>query len=557
MAISSDWIIDPVNYRIAHNPAGSTTIYTVNALYSYLESVFAGVGYIQYPPPMSASTPTSYTMINHWFIDEASLQYLSGGGIATSGWDNSLSPGLGIMLLQFGSTYTPAVASDIGKTVVQGANSGTLLAYNNTAGLWWVRAGTGTIGAGATTITGGTGAGTSTAVSTGESLFSNLYTLGSPLQAGTQLYISQGVNTLISSYWSSGHVDLVLPVQRAGALINSGNVTVYAREYGNTDNYFTINLSAGGRNPVPLSTSVDTSIVDSAATVAAFATLPTLAYGTAAHDLNNGGGAKNYDLAINCNGMTVLKVYEWLQYITGRGQTAATYTNGTQGQLFLGLPGYTPVPTAPFGTFAGGKFFAAQGVWLYNMAAADIQNYQLTANDGSTQIPPNIQSITVSNLVAGDQVLVARSTGAGSTTINYSRYTLAAAGNASGSGTVVVNGTISADEPQSGTLRIRNASGGFDRYPYTSWSGSTFTLSGTLSANYNGATMWVPLIDQAAAGSSVSTQLIVSAPIYDVVRVRRYASGAGNSIQPFETSGTVSLTGQSVSAIRTTDAVAT
>ena len=175
----------------------------------------------------------------------------------------------------------------------------------------------------------------------------------------------------------------------------------------------------------------------------------------------------------------------------------------------------------------------------------------------STQVPPNIVSISITGLVSGDQVLVARSAGSGSTAINYTQYTLAASGNASGSGTVTVSGSIGSDEPQAGTLRIKNASGTYDRYVYSAWSGSTFTLSGTLTATYNSATMFVPLIDATAAGASVSNSLIYAANINDVVRVRRYASGAGNSILPFESSGVVTSTGQSVSAIRTVDAVAT
>jgi hypothetical protein len=497
-------------------------------------------------------------MINNWFVDEATLQYLSGGGISTLGWDNSSATyaGSGILLLQFGSTYTSAVSGDIGKTVVQGANTGTLLAYDNTNKYWWVRPVTGTIIAGATTITSGTGAGTSTSVSTGEALFSNLYTLGSPLQSGTQLYISQGTNTLLSSYWSTGHIDLVLPVKRAGSLINSGSVTVYAREYGNTYNYYTIDLSSGGRNPVPLSTSSDSNISDSASTIAGWTTVPTLTYATVSKNLNNGNGSKSYDLTIDCAGLSVLKVYEWLQYQTSRGKTATSYTNGTQGQFFLGLSGYTPQSSAPFGTFAGGKFFAAQGIWLQNMASTDIQNYQLTAKDATTQVPPNTQSVTVTSVVSGDQVLVARTASSGSTTINTAQYTLASSGNASGSGTVTVSGTISSDEPANGTLRIKNSSGTYDRYTYTSWSGSVFTLSGTLTSSYNSSTMFVPIIDTTATSTSVSASLIQSNTIYVVIRVRKYTTGSGNSIQPFETAGTITSTGMSVSAIRTTDTIA-
>lgn len=69
-----------------------------------------------------------------------------------------------ILVLTFGGVYTAAVPSDVGKTVVQGGNNGVLLQFNNTTKTWWVAKGTGTIVAGVTTITTGTGAGTSTGV---------------------------------------------------------------------------------------------------------------------------------------------------------------------------------------------------------------------------------------------------------------------------------------------------------------------------------------------------------------------------------------------------------
>jgi hypothetical protein len=547
MAIADDWTIDAVNNRVYHS--SGTTVYSVNALYSWLESTFSGSGFMQYKPPMSASTPVNYTMINGWFIDEASLQYLKTGGISTSGWTST------VYVLQFGSTYTNAISTDIGKTVVQGSNNGTLLAYDNTNKRWWVRVGTGTIIAGVTTITSGTGAGTSTSVTNGEALFSNVYTLGAPLQTGTQMYISQGTNNVITSYWPSGHIDLVIPVKRADVSLNSGFITVYAREWGNTYNYYTIDLSAGGRNPVPISTTTDVSITDTTTTVSGFTGI-TLTYGTVSKNLNNGSGSKNYDLVINCNSYSVKQIYEYLQYITVRGTTSTTLTNGTQGQLYLALSNYTPIASASFGTFAGGKFFGAQGVWLENMATSDVQNFQLIASDGSTQIPPNIVNVSVTGLVSGDQVMVARSTGSGSTTINFTQYTLSSSGNGSGSGTVTVSGSIGSDEPSTGTLRIKNSSGTYDRYAYTSWTGSTFTISGTLSSNYNSSTMFVPLIDTTAASTTATNSLIYSSNINVVARVRKYASGVNNSILPFETSGTVTSTGYTVSAIRTIDSVA-
>jgi hypothetical protein len=65
--------------------------------------------------------------------------------------------------------------------------------------------------------------------------------------------------------------------------------------------------------------------------------------------------------------------------------------------------------------------------------------------------------------------------------------------------------------------------------------------------------VYVPIIDSyIAAGSSISNSLIYNADITVLVRVRQY-----KSIQPFEQSTTVGSTGLSVSAIRTSDSIAT
>ncbi len=561
MPISADFTIDTTNYRVTHS--SGTTVYSANALYSYLENVFSGSGYMQFKPPMSANTPTDYNFVNGWFIDEPSLQYINGGGLKTVGWDNTVyntSSPQGVYLLNFASSgYTSAVSGDLGKTVTASGNSGTLLAYDNTARNWWVRGNSGSwASALGVTITSGTGAGTmSAAATTGESLFSNVYTLGSPLQTGTQLYIQQGTNTLIPSYWSTGHIDLCLVIKRLGTTLNSGNVTIFAREFGNTFNYFTTSLSGGGRTPVPISTSVDTSIVDSSGTISGFTGI-TLTYGTVSKNLNNGNGAKNYDLVISQavpGTYTVQQMYEYLQYITERGMTSTSLTNGTQGQLFLGLTGYTPIAAAPFGTFAGGKFFGAQGVWLdtASLKTTDLQNYQLIADDGSSQIPPNIVSVAVNSVVSGDRVFVARTS---SGLVNTAQYTLAS-GNNSGNGTVVISGSISSDDPPSGWVRIFNTSTKlFDLYPYSSWSGSTFTLNATtLSASYSaGTNAFVPLIDTTAGSTTASNSLIYASSIPVIVRVRKYG-GAGASILPYESTGTVTSAGLSVSAIRSNDAI--
>jgi hypothetical protein len=206
---------------------------------------------------------------------------------------------------------------------------------------------------------------------------------------------------------------------------------------------------------------------------------------------------------------------------------------------------YNEVASAPFGQFASGTFFVAQGWWLSNVPAGDAENYQLIADDGTTQVPPTQTGVTIGNLVSGDRVIVSRSATPGGA-ITKNTYTLAA-GNNSGNGTIVINETIAADEPTTGNVRI-----GDDIYSYTSYTGSTFTLSGTLSTNYSlNDPAYVPLIDEAATGSAVSVSVLYVAdrPITGYVR----RGTGGSEIVSFPISGTMGNTPISIDAVRTSE----
>jgi hypothetical protein len=660
MPISDDFTIDYVNRRIYHS--SGTSIYTVNALYSYLMDTFDELTQMDDTIPMTAQTPTEYTLVNGWFMDDTSFKYLKGGAIKTDGHLNEIQ----ILTLQ-STGYTNAVPSDIGKTVVVGgSNTGALLDYDNSKRKWWIRWNS-TINSGSTiTISGGTGAGTAAANSvTGENLWANIYTLGSIEEDDNQqIYIEQnGARIFSGSEWwpeaGSGtrHIDVLIKVREAGTEINGAQITVFLRHYpstGNADLYdhFGIDLSAGGRNAVPLATSPDLNNTSSHAVVSGyndiviafvngtinyssisgnFTYLETVTGGTSgatgifiAQSSSSGSGTMtlanvvgnfqsgetitggtsgrtattsssltgayttpkaftqgtpyNYSVIINCAGRPLAQVYEYLKYVTRIGSTfpmypTSTLTGGTvthsqvQGQLYIRAHEdlqptptnvFSPVKASPFGTFAGGKFFGAQGVWVENMASSDIQAFQLIDSSGTTRVPPNQQTISVTNLLAGDRVAVFRTTSG--TTINKAMYT-AASGNNSGNTTFVVNETISADTPSSGSIRIVDTTDTGAtrevRYTYTSWSGSTFYgLSPALDRNYpaNTTTAYVPYIDQVATGTTASVTVIYVTDRSILVRVRRKQPVA---ILPFETTGTFGATGYSTTTIRTPDTIVT
>ncbi|MFC1654038.1 hypothetical protein ACFL1M_04290 [Patescibacteria group bacterium] len=292
------------------------------------------------------------------------------------------------------------------------------------------------------------------------------------------------------------------------------------------------------------------------------------------------GTAEPYSILIDCAGREMSEVYEWLKYVTRESgnstdqinyQTMYPLNNGSivahDGEEYINAryapdTVFTPVKASPFGTFAGGKFFGARGVWVFNMDNADIQAFQLIDSDGDTQTPPNFQSITISNLLSGDRVLVARTSSG--TTIDKAVYTLSsgAGDNEASDGTVVTTTAISSDTPDSGYVRLVQVADTSinreERYAYTSWTGSTFTLSGTLSRAYDSGsdTAYVPYIDTSTTSTSETVTIIYSTDRTVVARIRRY-NGAGDSILPFETTGTFGSTGYSAVTIRNDDPIVT
>lgn len=257
MAIGDDFTIDVVDKKITHT--SGTTVYTVNELYSWLMDTFDELDYMDDPVPMSAQTPTEYTMINGWFIDDESVKYLKTGAIKTVGYDGEIQV---LELLSAG--YVNCVLGDIGEMVQDDAvDAGHLLAYNNALRKWWIRS-TGTIAdASAMTIPTGTGAGTADGASvTGEDLYANIYTLGTLAEdPNAQIYVFQAGAAIEEwsnlSNWDRGHIDVLIKVAEAGTEIDDAKITVFARQYGDLFDHYAIDLTTGGRNAVPVATATD------------------------------------------------------------------------------------------------------------------------------------------------------------------------------------------------------------------------------------------------------------------------------------------------------------
>lgn len=482
MAIADDWTIDYTNKTVKHT--SGSTVYSTNALYSYLQDTFDETSQLDDTVPMSAQTPSQYTMINGWFISPESTQYLDSGSIQTSGYLNE------IHLVTFGGTYTDAVAGDIGKTVTDdGGDFGTLIHYDNTLKKWWVRTGSATVAASGSTmaITSGTGTGVTDADSTtGEDIFPNVYTLGS-IEAGSTIYIEQN-DVKLTSWWSTGHIDILIQTQESGTEIDGANITVFVREYGDTFDHFGIDLSAGGRQAVPLSTSSDANNTTDIATIEDYQDGTTasiaITFGTASADVNQDGTYESYEATIDCNSQSLGYVYEVCKYWT-QG-TSTKDLDGTAGSLYISAdPGnYSAVKASPLGLFAGGKFFGARGILVTNVTAGDSQNYELIDSDGNTVNPPNTQAFTINGLEAGDRVAVFKTSG---TTVDKSQYSSHASLNTLGDNNFVVGTSLPVDTPVSGTL-IVNATDESEEhiYRYDSFTGGTLSFPSQITSTTTG-----------------------------------------------------------------------
>lgn len=213
----------------------------------------------------------------------------------------------------------------------------------------------------------------------------------------------------------------------------------------------------------------------------------------------------------------------------------------------------SPTKASPFGTFAGGKFFGARGVWLANVPGADANNYQLIDSENVTQTPPASVPIAVNGLVSGDRVSVFRTTG--DNEIIDKTYLSSHASNNSSATTAWETDAatpIPADTPSTGYIRlVKTTTHVEERLQYISWTGNIFTLNSAHAGGYgSGDTAYVPFIDEQASGTSISKSVTYVTNRFVLTRVRL------KGIQPFTTKGTLTSSGYSATAVRTADSIA-
>jgi len=245
----------------------------------------------------------------------------------------------------------------------------------------------------------------------------------------------------------------------------------------------------------------------------------------------------------------------WIQVLTGSAPTSGTITgNGA-------ATGTVSAATAralsyPFsGQSTGSALIGAYGLGLEtsDLSASDL----LRALDNLTYQPPNNVTFSVGWLVVGeDRVLVTPESGGG---IDTTQLLTNATLNGAAVATVVASTSIPTDTPTSGVIRVVNDQGFEVFLPYDSYTGSTFTLTSTYDFSgvdendtaTAGNGLYIGYIDKLAGATTESFTVVYDADRPLFIRVR---DGAGTPIKTFETTGSLSSAGGSVTAIRTPDA---
>jgi hypothetical protein len=378
-------------------------------------------------------------------------------------------------------------------------------------------------------------------------LYTGVKTIGSPLVAGSPMYIVQNSSKL-TSYWANGHIQIMVKAKTAGALIDNGDIRVFSRKFGQTYGDFAANLVAGGEQPAAVSTATTSDWTPlTLANALALSAKVAITVSNHAKDTGDGNGSQNYKGTITLSGgCTIAEAAQYCQAICD--QSSVTTINGELGWKYRTLNvAYTPNGAAPFGVVAGGKWFVAQGWYIAGALNADLQKYEMISDTGTAVKNPVTAVITIGGLVVGSRVLVGRDNGGGG--LLTAEYTLNGA-TTSGGNTCVVNQVVKADTPPTGYIRVNSIP-----YAYTAVNiaTKTFTISGTWGQIHATASpAFVPFIDKVAASTTETSSLFVYSSDF-TARLRARFGDVGTPKKPFETTFSVTSAGGGTNAILDSD----
>lgn len=410
----------------------------------------------------------------------------------------------------------------------------------------------------------------------------------------------------------------MVKVRTGGADIDGRRLLVQTREWGFTYSEFKINGTSRGINVAALRYETDLNNATASGTVAGWSDVTNVTAGYNLMDVNGDTTNEAYYSEWDRGSRSINQLYERMKYLTrrgtsetlyglngelfrgithqfdydneasgpftegaeitwtgGTGQLLALLDSGTTGTMWMQLKTGTPPVNNTQISQSGGKTcdvngtvtertlsfpFCGQstGTAIIGAYGFGIEVADLAVNDrvfdltNTQRAPQNLVTFTVSGLVSGeDYILVGPESGG---VLDEDQFTLNGALTGASVTSVVVNGSIPADTPATGTIRILRANGAYSRHPYSAWAGSTFTItSHNFSTNNaaNGANCYVSYIDTLAAATTASFQ---STYVSDRALFVRRRDGGGTPTKTFESTATLTSAGGSIAVQRISDA---
>jgi hypothetical protein len=179
------------------------------------------------------------------------------------------------------------------------------------------------------------------------------------------------------------------------------------------------------------------------------------------------------------------------------------------------------------------------------------QNDKLVDLTNTDRTPPNNVVYTVSNTVIGDYVISAVND---SSDFDYDQYATSSGYTGAAVTSMSVSVSLDSDFPSAGTFRVQLTSGSYKRVSYSSYSGSTFTVTSTDFSSdpvLSGADLFITYIDEVATATSTTTTFVYSSDRTFYTRVRNATDGS--EIKTFETTASVTSSGGSSTVSRIDD----
>ena len=231
----------------------------------------------------------------------------------------------------------------------------------------------------------------------------------------------------------------------------------------------------------------------------------------------------------------------YYQLLTGTAAGTGVKIIGTTS----GASSAKTIPKIYLGSYTG-TLIGAYGIGVLpaNLTASDT----IEPLVGVTQTPPNNVTFTVTGLISGeDRVLVGpRAAGI----LEKDQFAVTTTPLTATSTALIIDTTIPTDTPSTGNVRIENNSGVYLRTPYSSYTGSTFTITAYGDAAAVTNNVFIAYIDETAAATSASFTSVFLSTRDLFVRVR---DGGVTPIKTFEAPSQLTSSGGTIAAIRTSD----